>query len=178
MCGGRRTMWKMDTERIDFTDVADSPTDLWTTALCVFSQCDVDTMICEVVSIGSKDKWSLYVTAPHTSVAYWSSFTRRDMIDLLPFFRSRRQFDKVATPHTHRTSELPFPKRNLKMDHKHSEAGSELQQFSLRGQGLLSFWLEILCQISKSRENSSAASDGWDYLHLWLYRIATHASVH
>jgi hypothetical protein len=61
------------------------------------------------------------------------------MINSLPFFWSRQQFDKAATLHTHRASELPFPKQILKIDHR------------------------------RSRETSPASSGWWDVLHLWFY---------
>lgn len=66
MCGGRRTMWKMDTERIDFTDVAGSPTDLWTTAVCVSLQCDADT------ALAWFEFWSQWVKKGHVGI--WTPF--------------------------------------------------------------------------------------------------------
>lgn len=54
-----------------------------------------------------------------------SSLTQGDTINLFPFFQ---RFSRVATPHFCRAFELPSPKRNLKIDHGHSDTGSKPQQ--------------------------------------------------
>lgn len=87
---------------------------------------------------------------------YSLSLTQRDTINSFLFFWLRQRFSRVATPHFCRAFESSFPKRNLKIDHGHSDTGSKPQQLIYAIKVCYLSNSRPLCQISVRRSSGFA----------------------